>query len=78
MINDGITSAVYVAFEPPAPDAPTRALLVKDGNSVLPILHGKPDVEDELLERSCLVTALGGIEVGAIVLVRFDGGDHWS
>jgi hypothetical protein len=25
-----------------------------------------------------LVTALGGIEVGAIVLVRFDGGDHWS
>jgi hypothetical protein len=25
-----------------------------------------------------LVTALGGIKVGAIVLVRFDGSDHWS
>jgi hypothetical protein len=25
-----------------------------------------------------LVTALGGIKVRAIVLVRFDGGDHWS
>jgi hypothetical protein len=25
-----------------------------------------------------LVATLGGIKVRAIVLVRFDGGDHWS
>jgi hypothetical protein len=45
---------------------------------MLSVLHCKPNVKDELLERGCLVTALGGIKVRAIVLVRFDGGDHWS
>jgi hypothetical protein len=45
MIDDGITSAVRVAFKHPAPDALARAFLVKDGNSIFPILHRLSDVE---------------------------------
>ena len=73
MINDGITSAVYVAFNVPAPDAPTRAFLVKDGNNVFPILHRLPDVEEKVSQTGRLVTAFSGREIRAVVLISGNG-----
>ena len=78
MIHDGITSAVHVPFNIELPDALAGLISPKDANNVLSIFHGKPDVEDELLERSGLVGALGAGEIGAVVLESLDGGDHWS
>ena len=74
MINNAITSTVYMPFNLPAPNALTRALLVKDGNGVLPILHGLPDVEQQVFEAGRLVEALAGREIWAVVLESVDGG----
>jgi hypothetical protein len=65
-------------FDVELPNALAGPIRPVHANDMLSVLHCKPNVKDELLERGCLVTALGGIEVGAIVLVRFDGSDHWS
>ena len=78
MVHDGITSAVHVPFNIELPDALAGPISPKDANDVLSVFHGKPDVEDELLERSCLVAALSSGEIRAVVLESLDGGDHWS
>ena len=78
MVHDGITSAVHVPFNIELPDALADPISPKDANDVLSVFHGKPDVEDELLERSGLVGALSAGEIRAVVLEGLDGGDHWS
>ena len=78
VIHDGITSAVHVPFNIELPDALAGPISPKDADNVLSVFHGKPDVEDELLERSCLVAALSSEEIRAVVLESLDGGDHWS
>jgi hypothetical protein len=48
MINDGIAGTIHMALQKTPPDALARAFLVKDGNSVLLVLHSKPDVEEKV------------------------------
>ena len=67
------TSAVYVAFNHHAPDALAGALLVKDGNGVLTVLHRLPDVEEKVFQAGRLVAALAGREVRAVVLISGNG-----
>jgi len=74
MINDGITSTIHVPFYIKHPNALAGALLVKDGNSVLPVLHRLPDVENKVFETGRLVAALAGREIWAVVLESVDGG----
>ena len=73
VIHDGVACTVHVPFNIELPDALAGPISPKDANNVLSIFHGKPDVEDELLERSCLIAALSGVEIGAVVLVSADG-----
>jgi hypothetical protein len=78
MVNDGIASTVYVPFDIKLPDAPAGAIGPIDANDVLTVFHRLSHVEDELLQRSGLVAALGAGEIWAVVLVSLDGGDHDS
>ena len=73
MIEDGIASAIHVAFNLAVPDALASAIRAVNGHHVLSVLHGKPHVKDELLKRGSLIGAFGGREIVAVVLVRFDG-----
>lgn len=73
VVNDGIASAIHVAFKLAVPNALASAIRAVDGHYVLSILHCLPDVEDELLERNGLIRALGGREIVAVILVCFDG-----
>lgn len=78
MIHDGIASAIHMPFDIELPDALAGPIRSENANNMLSVFHGKPDVEDELLERGCLIAAFGGVEIGAVVLVGLDGGNHWS
>jgi len=73
VVHDGITSAVHMPFNVELPNALASPISSIHANDMLSVLHGKPNVEDELLKRGCLVAALGGIEVGAVVLISADG-----
>jgi len=77
MVNDGVASAVYVPFNIELPDAFAGPIGAVNANDVLTVFHRLSDVEDELLERSGLVGALGAGEIRAVVLESLDGGDHW-
>ena len=78
VIHDGVASTVHVPFYVELPDALAGPIRPVNANDVLSVFHGKPDVEDELVERSCLVAALSSGEIRAVVLESLDGGDHWS
>lgn len=79
MVNDGIASTIHVPFNIKLPDAPAGAIRTVDANDVLTVLHCLSDVEDELLQRGCLVGALGAGEIGAVVLEGLNSGNHyWS
>jgi hypothetical protein len=73
MINDGITGTIHVPLQKTPPDALARALLVKDGNGVFPILHSEPDVEEKVSQAGRLVAALAGRKIRAVVLISGNG-----
>ncbi len=73
MVHDAVACAVHVPFNVKLPNAFAGPIRPVDANDMLSVLHSKPDVEDELLERSGLVAALSGGEIRAVVLVGADG-----
>jgi hypothetical protein len=48
VVDDAVTSAIYVAFQFAVPEAFAGAFCVEDGNRVFPVFHGQAHVPDEV------------------------------
>jgi hypothetical protein len=73
VVNNGVTSTVYVPFQISLPQAPAGAFCVEYGNGVFTVFHGKSDVAQNVADARRLVVHCRGPKVGAIVLISANG-----
>jgi len=74
VVDDAVTSAVYVPFQLTLPEALAGAFCIEDGNGVLTVFHSQPYVPQDVADACCLIAALRSREIRPIVLISANSG----